>query len=129
MEASTLIGLVCNTALLVILGLVFDIIVLNPQFEKLSIKILTGIGFGLIGMAVMKTPWELIPGVFFDTRSVLLSLGGLFFGTVPTLIAVGMTGVLRFFQGGIGATTGIGMVMICCPTPSNMLFPMAEKAK
>ncbi|MFH2133334.1 MAG: LytS/YhcK type 5TM receptor domain-containing protein [bacterium] len=112
MEESTLIGLVCNAALLVILGLVFDIIVLNPQFEKLSIKILTGIGFGLIGMAVMKTPWEFMPGVFFDTRSVLLSLGGLFFGTVPTLIAVSMTGVLRFFQGGMGASTGIGLIVI-----------------
>jgi CheY-like chemotaxis protein len=46
---------------------------------------------GLLGIAVMMTNWELLPGLVFDTRSVLLSISGLFFGAVPTLLAVAMT--------------------------------------
>ncbi|MBT6012670.1 MAG: hypothetical protein HOG80_14960, partial [Candidatus Marinimicrobia bacterium] len=70
MNTSTFIGLLNNAALLVALALVFDTIVLQPAFEKTTIKILTGIVFGILGVAVMLTPWEFMPGVFFDTRSV-----------------------------------------------------------
>ncbi|MBT4640413.1 MAG: PAS domain S-box protein [Deltaproteobacteria bacterium] len=110
MNTSTFIGLLNNAALLVALALVFDTIVLQPAFEKTTIKILTGIVFGILGVAVMLTPWEFMPGVFFDTRSVILSVGGLFFGTLPTLIAVLITSGLRYFQGGVGAWTGIAVI-------------------
>jgi len=111
MNPSTFIGLLNNAALMIALGFVFDTIVLKPGFEKTSIKILAGIVFGLLGVAVMMTPWEVLPGVFFDTRSVILCIGGLFFGTIPTLIAVLITGLVRLFQGGIGAWTGIAVIV------------------
>ncbi len=111
MNESTFIGLANNAALLVALGLVFDTIVLKPSYEKTHIKILTGIVFGILGMAVMLTPWEFIPGVIFDTRSVILSIGGLFFGIIPTLIAVLMTGALRIYQGGVGVWMGIPVII------------------
>ena len=110
MNESIFLGLANNAALLVALGLVFDTIVLKPGFDKLPVKMLTGIVFGIMGIAVMKTHWELIPGVIFDTRSVILSVGGLFFGIVPTLIAVLMTSIFRFFQGGVGAWMGIPVI-------------------
>ncbi len=112
MNESIFVGLVNNAALLVALGLVFDTIVLKPSFDKIHVKVLTGIVFGIMGIAVMMTHWELIPGVIFDTRSVILSVGGLFFGIVPTLIAVLMTSILRFFQGGAGAWMGIPVIII-----------------
>jgi PAS domain S-box-containing protein len=111
MNESTFIGLANNAALLVALGLVFDTVVLKPGYEKTYVKILTGIIFGILGIAVMMTPWEFIPGVIFDTRSVILSIGGLFFGILPTLIAMLMTGALRIFQGGIGAWTGTAVII------------------
>jgi PAS domain S-box-containing protein len=111
MNESTFIGLANNAALLVALGLVFDTVVLKPGYEKTFVKILTGIVFGILGIAVMMTPWEFVPGVIFDTRSVILSIGGLFFGILPTLIAVLMTSALRIFQGGIGAWTGTAVII------------------
>ena len=111
MNVSTFIGLLNNAALLVALALVFDTVVLQPGFEKSTIKILTGIAFGILGVAVMLNPWEFIPGVFFDTRSVILSVGGLFFGTLPTVVAVLITSVLRYLQGGVGTWTGIAVIV------------------
>ncbi len=111
MNESTFIGLANNAALLVALGLVFDTVVLKPGYEKTYVKILAGIVFGILGIAVMMTPWEFIPGVNFDTRSVILSIGGLFFGILPTFIAVLMTSVFRMFQGGIGAWTGTAVII------------------
>ena len=111
MNGSTIIGLANNAALLIALGLVFDTIVLRPRFEKTYVKILTGILFGCLGLIVMTTPWEFMPGVIFDTRSIILAIGGIFFGTIPTIIAVLMTGIFRYFQGGIGAWTGIAVII------------------
>jgi PAS domain S-box-containing protein len=110
MNQSTFIGLANNAALLIALGLVFDTVVLKPGYEKTYIKILTGIVFGILGLAVMMTPLEFMPGVTFDTRSVILSIGGLFLGIIPTLIAILITSALRLFQGGIGAWTGTAVI-------------------
>jgi len=111
MNESTIIGLANNAALLIALGLVFDTIVLKPRFEKTYVKVLTGIIFGSLGLIVMTTPWEFMPGVIFDTRSIILAIGGLFFGTIPTIIAVLMTSIFRYSQGGIGAWTGIAVII------------------
>jgi len=111
MNTSTFIGLLNNVALLIALAVLFDAIVLDPRFEKAIIKLFTGIVFGILGAAVMLTPWEFIPGVFFDTRSVVLSVGGLFFGTIPTIVAVLITGLLRYLQGGVGTWTGIAVII------------------
>ncbi len=111
MNMTTLIGLINNAALLLALGLLYDTIALRRGGEKTGTQVLTGVLFGAIGLAVMTIPWELMPGVIFDTRSVLLSVGGLFLGPIPTLVAVLMTAAYRFLQGGFGAWTGVGVIV------------------
>ncbi|MCJ7552102.1 MAG: PAS domain S-box protein, partial [Anaerolineae bacterium] len=111
MQTTTLLGLVNNAALLVALGLLYDMIALKRHAERPPVQVLTGVIVGAVGIAVMMTPWEFIPGVIFDTRSVLLSVGGLFFGFVPTLVAVLMTGVFRLHLGGGGAWTGVAVIV------------------
>jgi len=69
-----------------------------------------GLLLGIIGVVVMNTPWIYGEGLIFDTRSVLLSLSGLFFGSIPTLIAMAMTAVYRFSQGG-AYLTGISVII------------------
>ncbi|MDY6851266.1 MAG: PAS domain S-box protein, partial [Thermodesulfobacteriota bacterium] len=59
----------------------------------------------------MLNPWEFKPGVVFDARSVLLGISGLFFGIVPTLLAVLMTGAFRLSMGGAGAWTGVAVIV------------------
>ncbi|SHJ05190.1 5TMR of 5TMR-LYT [Malonomonas rubra DSM 5091] len=99
-------GLLHNAVLLLALGIIYDTLGLYKMRNRLQRDILSGILIGLVGMAVMLTPWELVPGIFFDTRWILLSLCGLFFGPVPTFVAVVMTVALRLFQGGGGMYVG-----------------------
>lgn len=99
-------GLLNNAVLLLALGVVYDSLGLYTLANRTLRNILTGLLVGVIGISVMLTPWEMKPGVFFDTRWVLISLCGLYFGLVPTLIAMAMTVAMRFFQGGAGVYVG-----------------------
>lgn len=111
MNTATFIGFINNAALLVTLGLIYDTFVLTRHFKRsFSLQTLTGIMFGVMGIAAMLNSWEFMPGLIFDTRSVALSVGSLFFGHFPTLIAVSMTGFFRFYQGGVGTLTGVAVI-------------------
>ncbi|WP_052315005.1 sensor histidine kinase [Thiocystis violascens] len=107
-----LLALIHNAALLLSMVLMFEMLA-RQGWERsgLSIRILVGVLLGAIGMAVMLTRWELLPGLFFDTRSILLATSGLFFGGVPTLVAMTMTGGFRLVQGGVGAGVGIAVIL------------------
>ena len=65
---------------------------------------------GIIGVIIMMNPLAFQEGVLFDTRSVLLSLSGLFFGFIPTIIASVCMALYRYNQGGTGALVGILML-------------------
>ncbi|MBD3305914.1 PAS domain S-box protein [candidate division KSB3 bacterium] len=111
MHTPIFLGLIHNAALLIALGLVYDTVALNRRFSGLGFQLLTGLILGSMGIVVMLTPWEFMPGVIFDTRSILLSVSGLFFGAIPTGIAMGITGGLRAYQGGGGGVTGIAVIL------------------
>ena len=112
MTSLTIIGLINNTALLLALGLLYDTVWIKHRTGKLSgSQFVTGAIIGLLGMAVMMNPWEFRPGVVFDARSVLLSTSGLFFGAVPTLLAIVMTAAFRLYSGGVGMWTGVAVIV------------------
>ena len=58
----------------------------------------------------MFTPWILIPGINFDTRSIMLSVSGLFFGPIPTITAMVITGTMRLAIGGDGVWMGLAVI-------------------
>ena len=62
-------------------------------------------------MAIMLNPWNFGQGVVFDTRSVLLVISGFFFGTIPVVLAMLMTGIFRFTSGGGGLWTGLAVIV------------------
>jgi len=101
-----------NGALLLALVFIFDVFVLRDQSYHSPLH-QTAVGFmiGAIGIVVMLTPWVLTPGVIFDTRSVLLSISGLFFGAIPTIVAMVITAAFRIYQGGSGAFTGTLVIL------------------
>ncbi|WP_020677547.1 ATP-binding protein [Geopsychrobacter electrodiphilus] len=103
---SSFTGLFNNAILLLAMGVIYDALGIHNLRRSIVRDILSGLLIGLVGIGVMLTPWSLAPGIFFDTRSVLLSLCALFFGLRPTLIAVAMTLALRAFQGGAGVYVG-----------------------
>ena len=111
MNLEAIVGLIYNTALLLGLAVLYDNLPAKSYFNKTAGKVLTGFALGLIGIAIMLTPWQFAPGIVFDTRSILLSLSGLFFGIVPAITAVIMTSALRLYQGGAGAWTGVAVIV------------------
>ncbi|MCF7824643.1 MAG: PAS domain S-box protein [Candidatus Marinimicrobia bacterium] len=110
MDNNLIVGLINNAVLLFAMGLVYDVMIFKYWVENNLYRSLSGIVIGLIGVLVMLTPWEYKPGLIFDTRSVVLSIGALFFGTIPALISVIMTATLRIYQGGIGMYMGLGVI-------------------
>jgi PAS domain S-box-containing protein len=112
MPESSFLGLAQNISLLLALVVVFDSLGAHPLARPAFVRqAASGVLLGGIGVVVMLTSWVLSPGVVFDTRSVLLGISGLFFGPLPTTIAMALTAALRLYQGGSGAFTGVLVIL------------------
>ncbi|MBC7235551.1 MAG: GAF domain-containing protein [Chloroflexi bacterium] len=111
MNRDILIGLLNNAALLLALGVLYDTVPLRVNLRMGGRRSLAGLGIGAAGIAIMLNPWHFGSGVVFDTRSILLSLSGLFFGPIPTLVAAAMTSAFRLYQGGAGAWVGTAVIL------------------
>lgn len=70
-----------------------------------------GVVVGAIGIFLMFNPWTYQPGHSLDLRTVLLSISGLYLGAVPTLVAIVLMGVFRFFAGGELMLIGVVLVV------------------
>jgi PAS domain S-box-containing protein len=111
MNMQSFLGLFQNASLLLAAALLFDVSASRWEVRKpLSSQIGIGLALAVIGLAVMMSTWQFLPGVVFDTRSILISVVGLFFGTIPTLIVVAATATFRMYQGGLGASTGVFVI-------------------
>jgi PAS domain S-box-containing protein len=94
-------------------GVLYDLLAVRVQnYTRWHVQALTGLAIGTVGIAVMLNPWKLTEGVVFDTRSVALTISGLFFGPVPTLVAMLLTSLFRISLGGGGALTGVVSILI-----------------
>ncbi|MBT8340898.1 MAG: PAS domain S-box protein [Desulfatitalea sp.] len=112
MTSSLITGLVNNAALLLALGLIYDVSYIGKPGRKDALgAILLGIVLGLIGVGIMMNPWKFHAGIIFDTRSVLLCVVGFFFGTVPTIVAIVITCAYRLLIGGPGIYTGVAVIV------------------
>lgn len=107
MNNDMLLALIDNAALLLALGVVYDVLFFNENINTRIKGAVAGIIIGLIGIALMLTPWELSLGLFFDTRSILLSTVGLFFGFFPAVVGAIIVCSFRLYQGGMGAVVGV----------------------
>lgn len=113
MKESILIGLLQNAALLIAFSMLYqNVWIKNEATKSISAKILTGFVLSSIGIILMFTPWMMVPGIAFDMRSVLLSVSGLFFGPIPTIIAMFVTGATRFYIGGDGLWMGLAVIFL-----------------
>ena len=100
-------ALIENAALLISLALVFDFAAPKLRKGSLTWQVAVGVVVGIIDVALMATPWRLVPGVLFDARTVLMSISGLFFGEIPTGIGAVIASLYRFSTGGEGAFAGV----------------------
>lgn len=111
MGETIVIGLIQNIAILLTFSMLYDILwERNKGSRNVIVKLCAGFVLGGIGIVLIMSPWVYSHGLFFDTRSVLLCIAGLFFGTIPTVIAMLVVGLYRFTLGGSGVWMGIAVV-------------------
>ncbi len=119
--------LLANASLLLTVGLLYDILAGRIKTTLLSQKFVSGLIIGIIGIALMSLPWSYQEGVRFDTRTILLTVSGLYFGLIPTIIACVMTIVYRVIIGGTG--TFVGILMILSPASIGYIASLIFKNK
>ncbi|SFN87820.1 PAS domain S-box-containing protein/diguanylate cyclase (GGDEF) domain-containing protein [Formivibrio citricus] len=108
---TTFSALLNNAALLIAQVVVLDLATSHYRLKAWWPQIVTGATLGVMGIGLMLAPLVLQPGIIFDTRSVLLCLSGLFFGPLPTAIAMLMTASYRLSQGGAAAVAGALVIL------------------
>jgi len=112
MDDSIFLGLIRNTAILLCFSILYEYFWLGKlNIRSYRRQFFCGIVIGVIGIILMMSGWKASSGMTFDTRSVILSISGLFFGGIPTVIAMIITGIYRFSLGGDGIYMGIAVII------------------
>lgn len=107
-----IVALVQNAALLLATVVVFDMATQGRRAAPLRWRQAgMGVFLGGLGIGLIITSYQFEPGIVFDSRSVLLGVAGLFFGGIPTAVAVAVTGLFRLWQGGEASWVGTGVII------------------
>ena len=75
--------------------------------KKAAMKVIMGLIAGGVGVLVLMTTVRFNNGIVFDTRSILVSTMGMFFGWMATLITAAVIIAARIVMGGSGVVMGI----------------------
>jgi len=104
-------NLLLNTSFLVSISIVFNLYFQKIQHQRMLFKLIGGVILGLTGIILMTISLKLPNGVIFDTRSILISISGLFYGLLPTSVATIIVIGYRIFLGGPGTITGFAVAV------------------
>jgi len=121
-----LFNLLYNLSLLVSICITSGFI-LRKEGRGWSNSLLQGILMGSAAVLGMIFPLVVSQGLIFDGRSVIISLAGLFFGPLTSVIAGSMALIFRVYQGGTGVIMG-SLVIIMSATVGT-LFYLRNKQK
>lgn len=100
--------------IILLFGLVFIISLSNSTIhaKKKWMHVLFGINIGIITIIIMMNAWEMRPGLFFDTRSVMIAVTSLFFSYTTSILAALIAIVYRIYIGGSGVIAG-SLSIVC----------------
>jgi len=105
-------GLLYNSTLLIAVVTLYSIL---HHYEKATSarwrNFFMGLSFGIITVVGMHFGVHYSQGLFYDGRSVILSMAGLFGGWAPAVIAAAMAALYRVHLGGIGMYAGIASII------------------
>lgn len=107
----TALNLLLNTSFLVSISIIFNLYFQKIQKQRILYKLIGGGILGLAGIVLMSISLRLPNGVIFDTRSILISISGLFYGLLPTSVATLMIVGYRISMGGPGVFTGVAVTV------------------
>lgn len=99
-------GLVNNASLLLSISLVYILFFLKYDKNNIWRKIIAGVVIGFIGILLMENRIQIVQGIIFDLRSVLVSVTAMFFGFIPAFVASVIIIIWRIIIGGSGVLMG-----------------------
>ena len=106
-----LLTLLSNIALLLIMSVAYETTNFIPSKYQRWTPWINGVVLSGICVVIMNFPFTLMPGLVYDTRSILISVTGLVFGLIPTVLT-SLTAILfRIHIGGVGTVTGIAVII------------------
>lgn len=107
MNIGVLKDLINNASLLLSISIISSMFFIKYKKNTIRFDILQGTLIGMVGILLMINTVSFTPGIIFDTRSILVSVFAMFFGTVSTVVYVTIICVYRIIIGGDGAVTGV----------------------
>ena len=99
--------LTVNASLLLTACIIYNALYSNYRKNKNLYGLVFGTIAGIVGILLMMNSAHFATGIMFDTRSILVSATGMFFGFIPSLIAVLIISICRIMIGGAGTLTGV----------------------
>ena len=106
-EALTIFADLVNNAILLFgLGFIYAATNYSQSTKKKTYAILFGLIIGFMTILVMINSWRFSVNLFFDARSVLMVVTGVFFGPITTGVAATMALIYRVSLGGEGVYSG-----------------------
>ncbi|MBT8039086.1 MAG: PAS domain S-box protein [Gammaproteobacteria bacterium] len=110
--ANLLPQLINNVSVLLALTVLYLLIIYRLPKNKHWAQGLSGAMIAAVVIVGMSSPFTLSPGIFFDGRSVILSLAGLYGGPVTALVATLIASAARISMGGAGAGVGVATIIV-----------------
>ena len=111
MDLNTFFQMLNNAELLVFLSVLYQIMQYLEEKLKRRLVVLNGFLLGSIGMILMAISVKLTNGTLFDTRSILVALIALIFGSIPSVIAATMMIAFRIYLSGPGMVMGVMVIL------------------
>ncbi|MDY0339689.1 MAG: PAS domain S-box protein [Coriobacteriia bacterium] len=103
--------LIQNVALVVLLATTHRylarVLDAHPRLSQLA----SGILYGSAAAVGMLMPFDFVPGVIYDGRSIIMALAGLFGGVPVALVAGVIAAGFRLLLGGVGAVAGVATIV------------------
>jgi PAS domain S-box-containing protein len=96
-----------NLAAILAVSLLYGALIGRKEWSPFVKRILNGLFFSIASLMVMVNAYEFSTGVIFDSRSVMLSVAGLFCGPLTASVAAVFTALYRIRQGGEGLLAGL----------------------
>lgn len=99
--------LVQNTALLVALAVIYDLLWRRIRSLPWAFRLVSGLLFGAVTVLGMLMPLHFAAGVIYDGRSIILSVAAYVAGPIPGLVAGLIAAAYRLALGGVGVLPGV----------------------
>ena len=104
--------IVSNISLLIVLSFAYSFLYQKKsKTDPALYPFVSGLLFGGIAIVGMHVPLSFVPGIIFDGRSIVLSVGAFLGGPLVAGIAVIMAGIFRLIIGGSGTVMGLGVIV------------------